>query len=116
MGNIMRRLEALERALGDDAGEDFGPSLVITFTHYWRDVGSGAAGDPAGADGATQERAALRAAVAQVREEARARRQRLGIVTATVGKDGRAQFSGVPWRPVGEELAWRQGRFPKRDA
>jgi hypothetical protein len=32
LGTISRRLEALERALGDSDSEDFGPAYVIVIT------------------------------------------------------------------------------------
>jgi hypothetical protein len=57
------------------------------------------------AGGQWQEEAAMTAAVDQVRAEAKARRQRLGVIRVRIDDDGQVRFSGAPWLPMGEELA-----------
>jgi hypothetical protein len=111
-------LDRLEAQVGDSGDEDFGPSLVVRFTRYWR---SGTPGGVEGEEsewddqfGARRERMLFDAAVAEVRAEAKARRQRLGVIHVIIGDDGRPGFSDVPWRPVAEELAWTHGLFAAR--
>jgi hypothetical protein len=120
LGAICRRLEALERVLGESSDDDFGPAYVIVITKYWRPGGTGAgdAADEQDADdaqgGPLREKRLIDAAVAEVRQEARERREQLGPIVVTVTDRGEVEFGGVPWRPAGKELAWRQGLYPRR--
>ena len=106
MGNISRRLDALERALGDSGSDDYGPRMVITLTRYWRGAGAGDGGE-GGEDvdqlGALREQRIIDETVAEVRAEARARREHLGGIMVGCDHDGRVRVDGVPWRtPSGE--------------
>lgn len=101
MGNISRRLDALERALGDGGSDDYGPSMVITLRRYWRGAGAGdggEAGEDVGRLGALREQRIIDETVAELRAEARARREHLGHVIIGVDRDGTVKLAGVPWR------------------
>jgi hypothetical protein len=115
MSNILRRLDALERVVGDGEGEEhWGPVMTITFTKYWggrSTIPGGDFGDEdedgdATATGRWQEQAAIEAALDQVRAEARERRQPLGIVHAKIADDGHVALAGIPWQPDDPELSW----------
>lgn len=99
MSNITRRLDALERALGDEDGDDYGPDYVIMLTRYWRSTGDGG-GDGEDVDrlGALREQRIIDETVAELRAEARARREHLGHVIIGVDRDGTVKLAGVPWR------------------
>jgi hypothetical protein len=120
LGTICRRLDALERALGESDGDDFGPAYVIVITKYRRPGGARAGegadeqdpDDPQG--GPLREKQLIDAAVAEVRQEAHARREPLGPIVATVNDRGEVEFNGVPWRRAGKELAWRQRLYPRK--
>jgi hypothetical protein len=117
---VSRRLEALERVLGDRDGDDFGPAYVIVITKYRRPGGTRAGGGAGEQDedeaqgGELREKQLIDAAVAEVRQEARERREPLGPIVVTVNDRGEVKLDGVPWRPAGKELAWRQGLYPRK--
>jgi hypothetical protein len=99
IGSITRRLDALERALGDGGSDDHGPRMVVTFTRCWQSYGDGEARDPRGA---WRERALFDQAIERVLEEARsvgwADPQWTLSVRATEDGSG-AEVAGCPWWP-----------------
>jgi hypothetical protein len=98
ISNISRRLDALEHALGDGDDGDYGPDDVIVLTRYRGDGDGG--GDRLGK---LREQRLIDEAVAELRAEARARREHLGHVMIGVDHDGTVRVDGVPWRtPSGE--------------
>jgi hypothetical protein len=108
MNNLLRRLDRLEAQVGDEDGDDFGPTLVIRLTRYWR---SGLRGADGSGDvdrlGALREQHLIDATVAEVRAEARARRERVEHIMVGCDRDGTVRVDGVPWRtPTDQPLAW----------
>ncbi len=92
MLSTQRRLDEVAAQL-DDGGNygDYGPHHVIVITRHWRPD------SPEAHLGAAGEQAKIDQAIEEVRREARARREHVQCVVATVGRDGKARVEGVPW-------------------